>query len=83
MFFSPGQFAVAAAARNICQCLVGAVISAAIEPMSKAMGNGWAYTTPAILFMLSLTGSWATMKHGMEWRKTKRDKANSNSVEEI
>ncbi|KAE8156683.1 major facilitator superfamily domain-containing protein [Aspergillus tamarii] len=57
----PGQFAVAAAARNVCQCLVGAATSAAIEPM-------------CILFMLSLIGSWATVKHGMEWRKAKREK---------
>ncbi|EFR02297.1 hypothetical protein MGYG_05295 [Nannizzia gypsea CBS 118893] len=70
----PGQFAVAAAARNICQCLVGAATSAIIEPMSTAMGNGWAYTTLAMLFIFSLTGPWATMRHGMEWRKIKSEK---------
>ena len=48
---------------------MGAGISAAIEPMSGAMGNGWAYTTLALLFVLSLVGSMATMKYGVEWRK--------------
>lgn len=49
--------------------------------MCQAMGNGWAYTTLGILFMLSLIGSWATVKHGMEWRKAKREKANKKKPE--
>jgi hypothetical protein len=74
--FSPGRFAVAAASRNVCQCLVGAATSAVIEPMSRVMGNGWAYTTLAILFMLSIEGSRQTMRHGVRWRATKRENAN-------
>lgn len=72
---SPGKFAVAAAARNVCQCLVGAATSAVIEPMCRAMGNGWAYTTLAILFVFSLVGSGQAMTNGVDWRLAKREKA--------
>lgn len=36
----PGQPATATAANNVVRCLLGAAASAAIEPMSRAMGNG-------------------------------------------
>jgi hypothetical protein len=46
------------------------------------MGNGWAYTTFAILLIFSLEGSRQVMIHGLEWRKLKQEKANGTSQEE-
>ena len=71
----PGKPATATAANNVVRCLLGAAASAAIVPMSEAMGNGWAYTLLALLFMVSSVGPALTMKHGVKWRKAKKDKS--------
>ncbi|RAL63908.1 hypothetical protein DID88_003096 [Monilinia fructigena] len=71
----PGQFAVAAAARNIGQCLLAAIISATIDPMSRAMGSSWAYTTLALIFGLSLLGPVVILKYGTKWRESKRERS--------
>lgn len=73
----PGQPATATAANNVTRCLLGAAASAAIIPMSDAMGNGWAYTTLALLFVLAMAGPLASMKYGIQWRKAKKEKAES------
>lgn len=70
----PGQPASATAANNVTRCLLGAAASAAITPMSNAMGNGWAYTTLALLFLVATSGMLLTIKHGIEWRKAKKEK---------
>lgn len=46
----------AATANNLARCLLGAASSAAIIPMSEAVGRGWAYTILALLFVLSCIG---------------------------
>ena len=71
----PGQPVTATAANNVVRCLLGAAASAAIIPMSDAMGNGWAYTVLAALFALASAGPLASMKYGMQWRKAKKEKA--------
>ncbi|EMC95662.1 hypothetical protein BAUCODRAFT_34431 [Baudoinia panamericana UAMH 10762] len=71
----PGQPATATAANNVTRCLLGAAASAAIVPMSDAIGNGWAYTILALLFVVSGLGPLASMKYGIQWRKAKKDKA--------
>lgn len=70
----PGKPATATAANNVTRCLLGAGASAAIVPMSDAMGNGWAYTILAIIFALSTIGPLASMKYGIQWRKAKKEK---------
>ncbi|KAJ4145919.1 hypothetical protein LMH87_004750 [Akanthomyces muscarius] len=70
--FHPGQFAVAAAARNVGQCILAAVVSATIEPMSQAMGSSWAYSTLAFIFGLSLLGPVAVLRYGTKWRGQKK-----------
>jgi len=70
----PGQPATATAANNVCRCLLGAAATAAIGPMSKAMGNGWAYTTLALIFLATCAGPLATMKYGMAWRQARKQK---------
>jgi hypothetical protein len=71
----PGKPATATAANNVVRCLLGAAASAAIVPMSEAMGNGWAYTLLAVLFVVSSVGPALTMKYGIKWRKAKKDKS--------
>ena len=71
----PGQAATATAANNVFRCLLGAAASAAVVPMSAAMGNGWAYTTLALLNVVSSAGLATSMKYGMQWRRAKREKS--------
>ncbi|KAI3339398.1 major facilitator superfamily domain-containing protein [Ustulina deusta] len=70
----PGQFAVAAAARNLGQSLLAAVVSGTIDPMSRALGSSWAYSTLAFVFGLSLLGPAAIYKYGIKWREAKRER---------
>ncbi|KAF7190830.1 MFS transporter M6 [Pseudocercospora fuligena] len=71
----PGKPATATAASNVTRCLLGAAASAAITPMSEAIGNGWAYTILAVLFLISTIGPITSMRYGISWRKAKREKA--------
>ncbi|TKA64624.1 hypothetical protein B0A55_09564 [Friedmanniomyces simplex] len=71
----PGQPATATAANNVTRCLIGAAATAAIIPMSDAMGNGWAYTVLALLFTVSCVGPIASMRYGVQWRRAKKEKA--------
>lgn len=70
----PDQATSATAASNVVRCLLGAASSAAILPMSDAMGDGWAYTTLGLMFLLSCAGLLVIMKHGISWRKARRAK---------
>jgi MFS family permease len=70
----PTQATSASAANNLVRCLLGAASSAAILPMSDAMGEGWAYTTLALMFLLSCGGLLVIMKHGSQWRKARQAK---------
>ena len=52
--------------------LLGAAASAAIGPMSQAMGYGWSYTVLAAFFLVSSIGPLASMRYGMRWRAQKK-----------
>lgn len=69
-----GQAATATAANNLARCLLGAASSAAIIPMSDAVGRGWAYTILALLFVLSCIGPAVSMRYGIEWRRRKKER---------
>ncbi|KAK4889953.1 hypothetical protein LTR27_011283 [Elasticomyces elasticus] len=71
----PGQPATATAANNVTRCLIGAAATAAILPMSEALGNGLAYTILSLLFLVSCAGPIASMKYGIQWRRAKKAKA--------
>jgi multidrug resistance protein len=73
----PSQASSATAASNVVRCLLGAAASAAILPMSDAMGDGWAYTTFALLFLLSCGGLLVIMKYGIAWRSERQAKLES------
>jgi multidrug resistance protein len=78
----PTQASSATAASNVVRCLLGAAASAAILPMSNAMGNGWAYTTLALMFLLSCGGLLVIMKYGISWRKTRAAKLENKREKE-
>lgn len=69
-----GRPATATAANNIVRCELGAATSAAIVPMSKAMGNGWAYTLLAFLLMAYSPILLLTIQSGIKWRRAKKIK---------
>lgn len=77
----PGKPAAATAANNVIRCLLGAAASAAILPMSDAMGYGGAYTVLGGIFFLASIGPVFTMKFGIQWRAAKKDKANRKKME--
>ena len=77
----PGKPATATAANNVVRCLLGAAASAAIVPMSDAMGNGWAYTIIGLLFAVASIGPVYTMKYGIKWRRSKKEKADRKKKE--
>lgn len=78
----PAQATSATAASNVVRCLLGAAASAAILPMSDAMGYGWAYTTLAFMFLLSCGGLLVVMKYGIAWRAARKAKEESRRVTE-
>lgn len=78
----PGKPATATAANNIVRCELGAAASAAIVPMAKAMGNGWAYTLVSGLFIVYSPLLMFVMSRGMGWRRAKRDKENAKKERE-
>lgn len=73
----PDQPATVTAANNLVRCSLGAAATAVIRPMSNAMGNGWAYTTLAIIFLISCLGPVVCMRYGIAWRRAKKEKAES------
>lgn len=59
---------------------MGAATSAAIVPMTKAMGNGWAYTLLAFLLIAYSPALLLTMKSGIKWRRAKKQKQEEQAV---
>lgn len=79
----PHQPATVTAANNLFRCLIGAAASAAIEPMSNAMGDGWAYTLLAALAVLTGAGPVACLMYGMGWRKAKKERADRKAQQSV
>ncbi|KAI0005271.1 chloramphenicol resistance protein [Xylariaceae sp. FL0662B] len=65
----PEAPATATAANNLTRCLLGAVATAVIENMIRAMGRGWAFTFIALLFTVFSPFLWVIQKHGPRWRR--------------
>lgn len=70
----PGQAAAAGAANNLVRCEIGAAATAAIAPMGRAMGLGWAYTTLALIAASFTPLLLILMRVGMRWRQEKKVK---------
>ncbi|MCJ1370525.1 hypothetical protein MMC20_001738 [Loxospora ochrophaea] len=65
----PGRSGAATAANNFFRCELGAVASAAIQPIINAMGRGWAYTTFALISAATTPLLAFVIKRGMARRK--------------
>lgn len=75
----PGRSAAATAANNLFRCELGAAASAAISPMSNAIGGGWAYTTLASIPIAASPALWFMMSEGIKWRQKRMEKEEQNS----
>ncbi|KAJ6009171.1 hypothetical protein N7522_004187 [Penicillium canescens] len=70
----PGKSATATAANNLFRCELGAAASAAVSPMVSAMGNGWAYTTLALVSIAVSPCLWLTAHYGIKCRRKRNRK---------
>jgi MFS family permease len=70
----PNQSASATAALNFARCLIGACGSAAIIPLTHAIGVGWAFFLCTALMLLSLVLLFIQLHFGGRWRRTRKVK---------
>jgi predicted MFS family arabinose efflux permease len=75
----PGKSAAATAANNLFRCELGAAASAAISPMRSAMGEGWAYTTLALIPIAVSPCLWMVALIGIKWRQKRNRKEEEKS----
>ncbi|KAI1780107.1 major facilitator superfamily transporter [Hypoxylon cercidicola] len=69
-----GSAGAATASNNLTRCLIGAASTAVIGPMINGVGIGWAFTILAALFVVGSPTLFYIMKHGIQWRREKRDR---------
>lgn len=83
----PEAPATATAANNLVRCLSGAAATAAIAPIIRGIGRGWAFTLLALLVTIPSPVLLIIVKHGPKWRrqriqrmmeKSERNKAESS-----
>ncbi|KIX07002.1 uncharacterized protein Z518_04978 [Rhinocladiella mackenziei CBS 650.93] len=79
----PGKAASATAANNFVRCELGAAASAAIEPMSSAMGRGWAYTTLALIYIGFAPTLLILMRRGIEMRKARTEREERKKAKKV
>lgn len=68
---APGS---ASAASNLVRCWIGAAAVAIVEPLLKAIGNGWVCVLVAGIWVLASPFIFLVMRHGPKWRREKREK---------
>jgi MFS family permease len=68
----PERPATAIAANNLFRCLFGAVSTAVIESMLRAMGQGWCYTFLALISAVFLPMMLVVSRRGPKWREERR-----------
>ncbi|CAG7956770.1 unnamed protein product [Penicillium salamii] len=80
----PGKSAAATAANNLFRCELGAAASAAITPMALAMGQGWAYTTLALISIAVSPCLWVVALNGIKWRqkRNRKEEEKASSVKD-
>ena len=71
---TPGKPATATAAFNLVRCLLGAGMTAIVNPMINAMGNGWTFTLIAVVWVVFSPMILILLKKGPQWRKEKRER---------
>ena len=70
----------ATAANWFVRCMMGAVMTAVIQPLILAVGSGWAYTIMGLAYVLFSPALFLIMWKGMAWRKKEREKAESRTT---
>lgn len=70
----PGKAGAAVAANNLTRCLLGAGATAAIVPMIRVIGIGWAFTIIGGLYFICIPPLILIMVRGMKWRATLKAK---------
>ncbi|TFB05518.1 putative transporter AQR1 [Trichoderma ghanense] len=68
----PNSPSTASAASNLTRCLMAAGGSAVIEPMTRAMGTGWAYTLIGLLIIALSPTLCIVTRYGPVWREERR-----------
>ncbi len=71
---SPGKAATATAAFNLTRCLLGAAMTAVVNPMINALGRGWTFTLISLIWVVLSPMMWAVVKWGSQWRKERQEK---------
>ncbi|MCJ1314798.1 hypothetical protein MMC15_000110 [Xylographa vitiligo] len=74
--------ATAAAANNLCRCLLGAAGTAVVVPMLEAMGRGWGFTLVAGVVVGGSPLLWVVERRGMGWREERRLRVERREGEE-
>lgn len=69
MDYLPNQGASVAAAANFVRCALGAIGTAAIQPLLRATGPGCAYVVVAMLPALSVPSTIVLLVRGRKWRE--------------
>lgn len=64
--------ASASAAANLIRCLLGAGMTAVVNPLILALGRGWCFTLTALVQLCMLPLLWLCMRNGVRWRDRKR-----------
>lgn len=70
----PGRAGAATAANNLTRCLLGAAATAAVGPMVRGAGAGWAFSIWGFLYLLGAPALLLLMKNGVRWRRQIREK---------
>ncbi|KAK5055829.1 hypothetical protein LTR69_008204 [Exophiala sideris] len=73
--------AAASAAANLVRCLLGAGMTAVVNPMIIAMGLGWCFTFTALVQLATLPLLWVCMKDGVKWRERKAAKEEDRGMQ--
>ncbi|KAK7753960.1 hypothetical protein SLS62_004059 [Diatrype stigma] len=71
---NPGNAGAATASNNITRCLLSAVATAVIDPMTQAIGLGWAFVVFGALFAAGSPAVWLVMRYGVKWRREKEER---------
>ncbi|KAJ7755137.1 MFS general substrate transporter [Mycena metata] len=68
------QASMSSASSIIIRCLLGAVGTSTIQPMIRAMGTGWAFTTLTGIGVLAMPLVWFQIRFGPTYRRRREQK---------
>ena len=71
---SPGKAATATAAFSLTRCILGAAMTAVVNPIINALGRGWTFTLIGLVWVVLSPMMWAVVKWGPEWRRKRQEK---------